>query len=95
MTRLFLRLPLHRLVIGPDHEPGLDLEHVAALAEGAATDERPILVAPIIGTSPPLYAIRNGRHRYLAAQAAGLAEVLVEVTLPDPGDTTGPPPRAG
>lgn len=89
MTRLVLRVGVHRLVVGANHVPGLDLDHVADLVHGRRHDTRLPVVFPLVGTS--LYEIQNGRHRYVAALVRGDASMLVEVV--PPGNAAGPPPR--
>jgi hypothetical protein len=89
VTRLVLRVAMHRLVVGARHEP-LDLDRVAALvAEWEFTGTRLPVVAPLVGTS--LYEIQRGRHRYVAALVRGHRSMLVEVV--PPGNAAGPPPR--
>lgn len=69
-------VPLGQLVVGADHMPGIDLEHLHALLDGTLTDDRPITVAPLPGD---LFEIRNGRHRYLRDLIRGCAATSCEV----------------
>jgi hypothetical protein len=62
-------VPVGCLLIGDDHAP-IDPAHVAALVAGEKVDDRLIEVEPV-STHPPVYAIVNGRHRFLAAVLAG------------------------
>lgn len=89
MTRLVLRVGLHRLVVGAAHAPGLDLDRVADLVHGRLVDNRLPIVSPLVGTS--LYEIQSGRHHYVAALVRGHRAMLVEVV--PPGNAAGPPPR--
>ncbi|MEK6443604.1 hypothetical protein [Pseudonocardia sp. T1-2H] len=59
---------VHRLVIGPDHPPGLHLPGVLSLVDGSRQDDRPLEVAPL---GDDLWEIRNGRHRFMAAVVTG------------------------
>lgn len=73
------RIPLHRLVVGPDHPPGLHLPGVLDLLDGSRIDDRAAEVAPLPGG---LFEIRNGRHRYAAALIRGDDGLDCEVALP-------------
>lgn len=66
-----VRIPLHRLVIGPDHPPGLSQTHLADLIDGTRVDDRPLKVRPR-GT---YFEITNGRHRYTHALIVGLPDL--------------------
>jgi len=74
-----MRIPLVRLVIGPDHPPGCDGDHVAALADGRIVDDRPVEVRALCGGCER-YEILNGRHRYLAAVIRGDEDVECVLT---------------
>lgn len=71
-----MRVPLHRLVVGPDHPPGLHLPAVLDLLAGRRVDERPLEVAELPGG---LLEVLNGRHRYVSALISGAPDLEVEV----------------
>lgn len=81
-------IPLEHLRIGPDHVPGLDLDHVKALIDKGNLFGRPLQVEPC-GYCEEDFIILNGRHRYVAALVIGYAELPCTL-IPDWSDPSGP-----
>lgn len=70
------------IVMGEDHLP-INPRHIEGLLSGEIIDDRLIEVKPIqgitaidkVGEKWPLYEIKNGRHRFLAAIMLGALNV--------------------
>lgn len=73
-----MKVPIERLLIGPDHVRRMDMIRLLSLVRGYLVDRRPVEVVPVLPGATPeeqLYQIRNGRHRFLHAVITGKTEV--------------------